>query len=65
MSSQFGGDPFRDLARSTFDFYARFRVSPRLPEAVGHFAEEVGEFTEAVMREVARGTSPKRLRMCW
>jgi NTP pyrophosphatase (non-canonical NTP hydrolase) len=41
-------DPLADLARSTGAFYARFGVSPRLPDAVDHFMEEVREFAEAV-----------------
>jgi NTP pyrophosphatase (non-canonical NTP hydrolase) len=29
------------------DFYSRFHVSPRLPDAAEHFLEEVQEFVEA------------------
>lgn len=40
-------DSFRDLIRSTLDFYDRFDVQPQLDEATAVFQEEVNEFIEA------------------
>jgi NTP pyrophosphatase (non-canonical NTP hydrolase) len=42
------GDPLRDLIRSTREFYARFDVTPQVPDMEKVFMEEVHEFTEAV-----------------
>ena len=41
------GDPLRDLAQSTADFYARFGVQPQVENCVMNFSEEVRELIEA------------------
>jgi NTP pyrophosphatase (non-canonical NTP hydrolase) len=40
-------DSFRDLARSTLDFYARFGATPKREPAIRKFEEEVRELIDA------------------
>lgn len=41
------GDPLRDLAQSTYDFFARFGVTPELSGCIKNFDEEVKELIES------------------
>ncbi len=41
------GDPLRDLAQSTDEFYQRFGVEPQLENCITNFQEEVRELIEA------------------
>lgn len=41
------GDPLRDLAQSTRDFYARFDVQPQVGDAIMNFEEEARELIDA------------------
>jgi NTP pyrophosphatase (non-canonical NTP hydrolase) len=41
------GDPLRDLAQSTDEFYKRFGVQPQLENCINNFQEEVRELIEA------------------
>jgi NTP pyrophosphatase (non-canonical NTP hydrolase) len=40
-------DPLRDLARSTYDFFRRFEVTPQPQAAAQNFLEETNELLEA------------------
>lgn len=41
------GDPLRDLAQSTHDFFVRFGVTPELTGCIKNFEEEVKELIES------------------
>ena len=50
-------DSLRDLAHSTYNFYARFDVTPTPTDAVMNFEEEVRELIEAARQ----GTDPEHI----
>ncbi len=51
------GDPLRDLASSTREFYDRFDYVPQVESAVRNFQEEVAELIEAAQD----GTNPDHI----
>lgn len=49
MNPTHTGDPLRDLAQSTLDFYARFEYTPDQQSTITNFNEEVYELVEAAL----------------